>query len=481
MFFAWLKRYVPGGLYGRAALILLLPIVTLQVVVSIVFIQRHFEDVTRQMSRSVVLDLGHLLNEVHETDSPAEALAHTRDLRRDLELDVTLPAADPAPPGTVRRLFYDVSGRTVVATLADDIPELRAIDLARSSRDVTVQLDTDLGPMEVVFSRRLVTASNPHQFLVIMGVFGVLMTAVAFVYLRNQLRPITRLAAAAEAFGQGRVVPYRPAGAREVRAAGAAFLDMRARIERQIEQRTRMLSGISHDLRTPLTRLRLGLSMLPEGRANSGDIAEMERDVAEMEALIDAFLQFARAEAGSPPVSTVPAELAARAVEKARRGGGDVRLAAPDDDAHVPLPLRTLAVERALDNLIGNAVRYGGRAEVSVARVGETALRFTVEDDGPGIPPGRREEAMRPFARLDVARNQDRGTGVGLGLAIAQEIARAHGGRLDLSESARLGGLRADLVLAPSSLPSGAGQADAGTPAERRVAGAERRPVPRHP
>jgi two-component system osmolarity sensor histidine kinase EnvZ len=156
-------------------------------------------------------------------------------------------------------------------------------------------------------------------------------------------------------------------------------------------------------------------------------------------------------------------------------------MAAAADDARAPVPLRALAVERALDNLIGNAVRYGGRAEVSVTRVGATALRFRVEDDGPGIPPDRRDEAMRPFARLDLARNQDRGTGVGLGLAIAQEIARAHGGRLELSQSARLGGLCADLVLAPSSRHPGAGEGEAGASAERHIARTERRPVPRHP
>jgi two-component system osmolarity sensor histidine kinase EnvZ len=273
------------------------------------------------------------------------------------------------------------------------------------------------------------------------------MTAVAFVYLRNQLRPITRLAAAAEAFGQGRVVPYRPAGAREVRAAGQAFLEMRARIERQIEQRTLMLSGISHDLRTPLTRLRLGLSMLQEGAAEPADIADMTRDVAEMEALIDAFLQFARAEAeADAPEPADPAALAARAVDNARRAGGAVTLAPPPPAARAPLPLRALAVERALGNLIANAVRYGERAEVSISAEGER-LRLTVEDDGPGIPEPSRAEALRPFSRLDAARNQDRGTGVGLGLAIASEIARAHGGRLELSDSARLGGLRAELVL----------------------------------
>jgi len=442
MTFGWLKHYMPRGLYGRAALILLLPIVTLQVVVSIVFIQRHFEDVTRQMTRGVILDLNHLLGEIGEMETVEDALAHTADLREDLDLDVVLPVADPLPPVTVSRRLYDLSGLTVIATLEERLEELRAVDLAESTRDVAVQLDTALGVAEVTFSRRLVTASNPHQFLVIMGVFGVLMTGVAFAYLRNQLRPITRLAAAASAFGEGRIVPYKPAGAQEVRAAGAAFLQMRARIERQIEQRTRMLSGISHDLRTPLTRLRLGLSMMPE----SDDVAAMERDVAEMEALIDAFLQYARAEAEDTPELTDPAALAARATDKARRSGGEVRLLPVPPEARAPLPLRALAVERALGNLIGNAMRYAGRAEVSLVP-GPDALSFVVEDDGPGIPPEARSDALKPFSRLDAARNQDRGTGVGLGLSIAQEIARSHGGRLDLGQSAALGGLRATLTV----------------------------------
>jgi len=438
----WLKRFMPRGLYGRAALILLAPVVALQVVVSVVFIQRHFEDVTRQMTRGVVKELQFLLNEVGKARTVEDALADTADLRRDLDLDVALPLASPSVPGTAERLFYDVSGLTVISTLRAEVPELRAIDLASNTREVAVELETEFGPMEVVFSRRLVAASNPHQFLVIMLVFGVLMTAVAFVYLRNQLRPVTQLAEAAEAFGKGRVVAYRPRGAQEVRAAGTAFLDMRNRIERQIEQRTLMLSGISHDLRTPLTRLRLGLSMMPE----TEEVADLTRDVEEMEELIDAFLQFARSEAEGEPQATDPVDLARGAIEKALRAGGDVSLLSPAAAAHTPVPLRRRSVERALGNLIGNAMRYAGRAEVTVRR-GARTLHFIVEDDGPGIAATRREEAMRPFARLDVARNQNRGSGVGLGLSIAHDIARSHGGRLELGRSARLGGLRADLVV----------------------------------
>ena len=266
------------------------------------------------------------------------------------------------------------------------------------------------------------------------------MTAVAYIYLRNQLRPITRLASAAEAFGRGRTEAYSPSGAIEVRVAGNAFLDMRARIERQIEQRTLMLSGVSHDLRTPLTRLKLGLSMLDQVEAEP-----LLRDVDEMQRLLDSFLSFAKGAFEGEPESVDPQALVAAIVDDARRSGTEVQLV--DLSGQGLMKLRPMAIRRALENLIGNAVRYGTRAEVSITLT-DRSLRISVEDDGPGIPADQRAEALKPFSRLDPARNQNKGTGVGLGLAIAADVARAHGGVLRLGESDRLGGLRADIVIA---------------------------------
>jgi two-component system osmolarity sensor histidine kinase EnvZ len=432
MTFGWLKRSMPRGLYGRAALILILPVLALQVAVSIVFIQRHFEDVTRQMTRGVVLELQLLLDAEGGGGLPA-----AEPLARGLRIGLGPPPDGEGVPRGDARVVYDLSGRVVIATLRDSLPEVRAVDLRGAPGEVLVWLDATGGPLLAEISRRRVSASNPHQFLVLMAAVGAVMTAVAFVYLRNQLRPITRLAAAAEAFGKGRRMDYAPSGAVEVRAAGRAFLDMRDRIERQIEQRTLLLSGVSHDLRTPLTRLKLELSMMPPGP----EAEAMQQDLAEMEGLIDGFLDFARGSSTEPPAPAAPADIARRAVEKAQRAGGRVTLCAPVQDAALPLPLRAEAVERALGNLIGNAMRYAGRAEVSVA-LAPGELRFTVEDDGPGIPPGRRQEATEPFTRLDAARNQDRGSGVGLGLSIARDIARSHGGDITLDDSP-LGGLRA--------------------------------------
>jgi two-component system osmolarity sensor histidine kinase EnvZ len=292
----------------------------------------------------------------------------------------------------------------------------------------------------VVVARSRLTASNPHQLLVLTALASILMTAVAYVFLRNQLSPITRLAAAAEAFGRGQNLPYRPRGANEVRAAGSAFLDMRGRIERQIEQRTLMLSGVSHDLRAPLTRLKLGLSFLPEDE----ETAALQRDVEDMARLVDEFLAFARGDAMEETALVHPAELVAEVIEKARRSGLDVSLGVCTGAAKIRA--RPVAIIRALDNLVGNAVRYGNRALVSYT-FGERSLRLTVEDDGPGIPKEKWEEALLPFIRLDAARDPNNGGGVGLGLSIAADIARTHGGKLRLGESKALGGLKAELVL----------------------------------
>lgn len=437
MRWGWLKRFMPRGLYGRAAMILIVPIVTLQLVVSIAFLQRHFEDVTGQLTYGLGVELQLLRDELAEG-----GLAEAAGVAESLGIEMAEGAGpDWVGDEIVRRRWYDLSGRVVVDVLLLMVPEISWIDLAEDDKQVQLGLSVGGESVEMTLTRRRVSASNPHQLLVLMIFTGILMTTVAFLFLRNQVRPIRRLARAAEAFGKGRVLDYSPRGALEVRAAGRAFLDMRARIERQIEQRTMMLSGVSHDLRTPLTRMKLGLTMLEQGP----DTDALIRDVEEMEALLTAFLDFARSDALDDPEEVDVLALARQVAEDAGRMGGRVELVLP---GAVPLSaLRPGAVRRALSNLLTNALRYGSRARLSLT-VMDRALRFTVEDDGPGIAPGDRDRAVRPFARLDEARNQNRGGGVGLGLAIANDVARSHGGNLRLSDSADLGGLRVDLVLA---------------------------------
>ena len=435
------KTFLPRSLYGRAALILILPIVTIQLVVSINFIQRHYEGVTQQMTGGILIEVRHLLDEVDQAETLSEAKYRLKQVATALEFDAFLPPADLDIARTDQRDWWDLSGRAIAATLHSDLPELQAVDLLVHPREVWMRMNTRWGPMELAVDRRRVAASNPHQLLVLMLFTSLLMTFIAVFFLRAQLRPITKLAEAADAFGKGHNIAYRPRGASEVRAAGAAFLDMRARIERQIEQRTQMLSGVSHDLRTPLTRMRLGLAMLPE----DDEVEALQGDVTQMERLVDGFLSFARGDATEQSIEADPVALVRRAVENAQRAGLPVTLGKVDSAG--PMRMRPEAVTRALENLVGNATRYADCAVVSLT-LSERAVRISVEDDGPGIPKSLRESALAPFSRLDKSRNQNRGSGVGLGLSIAADVARSHGGSLRLGQSQKLGGLRADLILA---------------------------------
>jgi two-component system osmolarity sensor histidine kinase EnvZ len=425
-----IKRYLPRSLYGRAALILLVPIITLQLVVSIGFVQRLYEDVTEQMTQNITVELALLLEEVDAGENPENIAAR---------LAMAAEFSDAEIEN--RRRFYDLSGKVIERVLRQTFETVNSIDLVEDRKAVRMTMQSTRGLMLVEIPRRRLSASNPHQLIVLMVITGALMTLIAYLFLRNQLRPIRRLAKAAEAFGKGRNEPYYPGGANEVRSAGTAFLNMRARIERQIEQRTLMLSGVSHDLRTPLTRLKLGLSMQDE----TPETAALIGDVDEMEQLIAAFLDFARADATEELEKIDPQDLLKTVVADAIRSGRNVALG-PVDDVIRSVKMRPMAIRRALENLIGNAVRYGTEALVSLDVLDKT-IRIRVEDNGPGIPADLREEALKPFSRLDNSRNQNQGSGVGLGLAIAADITRTHGGTLRLGKSANLGGLSAEIVL----------------------------------
>ena len=434
LMFKWIKQYMPKRLYWRAAFILLFPVIFLQLIVSFVIIKRHFEGVTEQMTRTVASQIELLATTVENAEIQA-AIGLSKALNMEL-----LKIDRDGLIEIDKRRFYDVSGIVVIRELSG-LKWVQGVDLLD---DDYVTINLKLADMSFLLrlERARVSASNPHQLIVNMVVFGAFFTLIAFVYLRNQLRPITRLASAAEAFGRGQTVPYSASGAIEVKAAGNAFLEMRNRIERHIEQRTMILSGVSHDLRTPLTRLKLGISLL-----DITDKEPLERDLEEMGRMLDEFLTFAKAQDNEKSnfkllsVSSVLQGLEA----DYKRSNAKLNIEEIKDTGFYLM--RPSLIRRALDNIIGNALRYGNLANLKVI-VDDRHVNFIVEDDGPGIPPEMLSEALKPFSRLDPARNQDKGMGVGLGLPIASDIAKAHGGSLQLLESKIHGGLRAEFRIA---------------------------------
>jgi two-component system osmolarity sensor histidine kinase EnvZ len=435
------KSLLPRSLFGRALTILLVPIVVLQLVVGLVFFQRHYLRVSDQMTRSIAYELGYAAGQIERAEDQTAAAAQITSLAQPLGLQLSFqPGA--TVQGEVIRDRLDFTGATVAATLDASFERPLRVDL-RDPRSVKIGIPLATGVLEAVVPRDRVSVSNPHQLLVLMILASLVLTAVAIIFLRNQVRPIRALAEAAEDFGKGRSLPFRPAGAEEVRRAGAAFLAMRARIERQIEQRTQMLSGVSHDLRTPLTRMKLTLELMDPGE----EVDDLRQDVVQMEQMLGAFLAFARGDGVETTAETDPFLLAEDIADDARRAGTTIRLATVDETGRGGLvALRAGAVTRAVQNLVGNAARHGQTVALSV-RLMPRSVAYIVEDDGPGIPEEDRSRALQPFTRLDLARNLDSGGRVGLGLSIALDVARSHGGSLELGTSAELGGLKATLRL----------------------------------
>ena len=425
---------MPKRLYWRAAFILLFPVIFLQVIVSVVIIKRHFEGVTEQMTGTVASQIKLIATTVEAAEIDAA-------IELSEALNMKLLAVEPDKSiGSNSKRFYDVSGIVVIRELYK-LKWVQNVDLLDDDY-VTVTLRLADMIFQLQFDRARVSASNPHQLIVNMVVFGAFFTLIAFMYLRNQLRPITRLAVAAEAFGRGQTVPYTASGAIEVKAAGNAFLEMRNRIERHIEQRTMILSGVSYDLRTPLTRLKLGISLL-----DSDDKEPLERDLEEMRLMLDEFLTFAKAqdnEQSNFELLTVSSIIDSLKDDYQR---SNAKLQVANNITTGSYFMRPSLIRRALDNIIGNALRYGTLANLKVT-IDNEYINFIVEDDGPGIPAEMRPEALKPFSRLDPARNQDKGMGVGLGLPIASDIAQAHGGSLRLLKSDKYGGLRAEFKIA---------------------------------
>jgi two-component system osmolarity sensor histidine kinase EnvZ len=428
-----MKGILPKGLYQRALLIIIVPMVVLQSVVAYVFLERHYNLVTQRLSAGVVQDIATLID-VYKTYPQGPDNAQLRRIAQErlgLVVDF-LPANDLPPPGP--KPFFSQIDQALSEEIRKRIGRPFWIDTVGRSALVEIRIRLDNAIIRVFAPRSAAYASNSHIFLGWMVGTSLVLIIVAVMFLRNQIRPILRLADAAESFGKGREVPnFRPRGAREVRRAALAFIEMKSRIERAIEQRTAMLAGVSHDLRTILTRFKLELAFL----GDAPEVEAMKKDVDEMARMLEAYLAFARGDSGEPSAPTDMAAFLEELKTDAERNGHTSRVVF---HGHPVVTVRPNAFKRCLDNLVSNAARHAPSISITGHR-DHRWLTVTVDDDGPGIPPQMREEVFKPFLRLDDARNQDEG-GTGLGLAIARDIARSHGGDISLSDSP-LGGLRA--------------------------------------
>lgn len=431
------KNILPKTLFGRSLMILATPLILLQIIATHIFIDRHWETITRRLTGAITGEIEQIIGEM-ERNPDTEYRARIFE-RAEKHFSLRLTFTPGAKLPDLKQTYDGILDSTLATDLRNRIRRPFQIDTTVYKERVIIDILLKDGVLSIIAPGKRLFSSTTYNFLLWMLGSSLVLLAIAIVFLRNQIRPIRRLAVAADAFGKGRgsEEAFHISGASEVRQAGTAFNLMRERISSQIRQRTDMLSGVSHDLRTPLTRMKLQLAMLPE----DAPAEEMNADVAEMEKMIEGYLTFARGEGNEPSVESDISKLVENAVSTWKRNGTAI-------DGHVEgrlnLPVKPHALRRCLDNLIANAERYGGHVWVRAGQRAD-AIQITVDDDGPGIPEDRRDDAFRPFYRLDESRNPETG-GTGLGLAIARDVARSHGGDIVLADSPH-GGLRARIHL----------------------------------
>ena len=432
----WVKRMLPRTMFGRSLLLIVMPLVLVQIIATWVFYDRHWETVSYRLSADVTGDIAMVIDRMGTNNTNAELARLFESVSKINELDFAFDrdavlGADTPPGNTILE-------KQLRRAMLDRVQRPFRIDEASCERYVLIMVQLGDGVLTVTTPRSRLYTPTTYIFILWMIGSAIVFLGVAIVFLRNQVKSLRRLAVAAEAFGKGRNLAFsKVEGALEVRQAATAFIQMRDRIQRQIRQRTEMLAGVSHDLRTPLTRMKLALEMLGADSAIGG----LKSDVGEMERLINLYLDFARGEGTEAPVATDIALLLEDVAATARREGTPLSLEPPSE---LVVPVRPNALRRCLNNLIANAKDYGRHVWLA-SRAVTDGVDIFVDDDGPGIPPAERERVFRPFVRLDASRNPSTG-GIGLGLAIARDVARSHGGDVRL-ETSPYGGLRARIHL----------------------------------
>lgn len=434
----FLERNLPAGLYPRSLIILIAPVIVLQAIMATVILDHHWERVSRMLSQSIAGEMAFVIASYETSPKTAATVARLQEFAsRHLELDLEIQSGASLPPPLPARRF-SMLDHQLTTHIESAVGKPFWIDTAQGNiLDARVQVEPGV-VFRFLTRQKRAYAANTSLFLWWMGGSSLVLLLVAVVFLRNQIRPILQLAQAAQSFGMGRnVEAFRPRGAAEVQQAAKAFLKMKERIERHVEQRTAMLAGVSHDLRTVLTRFKLELALLEEGP----QLKALKEDVDEMQRMLEGYIAFVRGDGDERSTEVDVAALLHGVSQGLERSGQPILV---DVDGPLFASVKADALKRCIGNLAGNAARHAPTVRLAAAREG-SHLVFTVDDDGPGIPANEREAVFRPFVRLDQARNQDSGGG-GLGLTIARDIAHSHGGSVRLEDSP-LGGLRAVVTI----------------------------------
>lgn len=437
--FHWVKKFFPRTLFGRSLLIIVIPVLLLQIVTTLVFVDNHWRKVTSRLAFAVAGEISIMADQLDKNHSE-EATRRITDLyAQKLDLLVTFePNATLESQTEITGAWGPFTAKALSKALNKQVRRPYTLSFSTQDDWVNIGVQLDSGVLRVLALERRLYSSSASIFLIWVLGTSVILFAISVFFMRNQIRPIRKLAMMAERMGRGQEIDsFKPEGAREVRLAGRAFIDMHQRVTRQVEQRTTMLAGVSHDLRTPLTRLKLGLAFIED----SPDVKDLKQDVLDMEQMINSYLGFLRGEGDEATESVSLIDIVTKIADATRRHGKNIHVDVPPS---ITMSVRPMAFERALQNLVSNAEKYGEDIWISAKdKVDEIVI--VVDDNGIGLAPELLEDVFKPFYRADQSRNTHTG-GVGLGLPIVRDVVHAHGGEVHLEKSPK-GGLRAVITM----------------------------------